>query len=159
MYQLMQFWDVFLEHRGNGIWRCSQRRGTRKDEITEVTCQDYTKRVQKQIKQPVNKKLTFPLFFFDTFLVFQLAVRKSSVHSHLFLSWLSSAMYLSIMCLLRRQQLYCIWSINKTLSTSKSVQFIGKQKNKQVILITSSKCYMRHKCRVLFVIIMRKKLS
>lgn len=49
----------------------------------EVTPRDDFNTVQKQIKQPVNKKLNFPrfFFFFDIFIVYQTAVREISGQS------------------------------------------------------------------------------
>lgn len=74
-----------FEQRNNGIWRCNKRRVIRKDEIMEVTPRDDSNTVQKQIKQPVNKKLNFSrFFFFDIFIVYQTVVREISGHSHYF---------------------------------------------------------------------------
>lgn len=74
---------MLFEQRNNGIWRCNKRRVIRKDEIMEVTPRDDSNTVQKQIKQPVNKKLNFPrfFFFFDIFIVYQTAVREISGQS------------------------------------------------------------------------------
>lgn len=153
----MQFWEVLFEQRNNGIWRCNKRRVIRKDEIMEVTPRDDSNRVQKQIKQPVNKKLNFFSFFLWHFQSLPDS-GEGNLRAQPLLSFRTG-----ICCLWFHHAFFQVTEIAPQYLDSTQEPFyfrkcssLWKQRIEKVILIKSSNCCLWHKCRVLFVIIVRR---